>query len=608
VNRSAGPGATVSLLRCLASVCLLIAAVDAAAAPTQSRAELVRMARAGAPGLALRLMDEAQPAAAERPQQWIAWERARIGVLADARAWRRALDRLGQRPSHLPADFDRWAKHREARFHLQLGEASAARQRLRELLWRRSDGVGADTIRVWRRDIVETYVVGGAVDDAVTAMRRFDQDYRDTGPEWAGLRARVLLRAGRADEAARHLTQHASSSPAAQALTLLARLRSDGGDGATIAAEARRAARAEDAAPADRARFWFVAAEAGQTPADVALASERAAAAARHLSPEDELFRMGGDALWQAWLALGRWYANEHELLIGDDQAWFDAVEAAQPQYPVRARALLAMLARKGDPAARRRAHAALVERIGDSDPGMRLAHRAYLDTSIYPEISDIPARVRHALVDDALARDDVALATRLFADLDEPPEGVEAFEWGTVRARVLILGGRADEGVAALQALLDDYPRLQGDRLDRLLQVIFDLQGGGYHEATLELLQRLARREPPGQRKRELLFWQAESHEAREDYARAGELYMRSALLVEGSEGDQWGQTARYHAGRMLAEAGLVSDARRIFRQLLSVTDSEERRTTLRRRLHKLGLREAGPFDVPAAPTADAR
>lgn len=567
------------------------------------------MARSGATGLALQLMDEVQPAAADRPRQWIAWERARIQLLTEARAWRRALERLAERPTHLPAVFDRWAEHRQARFHLQLGEAAAARKRLRQLLWRSGDDADVDAMRAWRRAIVQSYLVGDEVDDAVTAMRRFDQDYPDPEAQWASLRARVLLRAGRADEAAQHLRSRAPSSPAARALTLLARLRSEGGsDAAAIAEEARRAARDDAGTAAARARFWFVAAKAGQTPVDVALATERAAAAAHRLSPEDELFRMSGDALWEAWLELARWYANEHELLIGDDEAWFEAVQAAEPEYPVRARALLALLARKGEPTARRRAHEGLIQRIGDSGPGMYLAHRAYLDASHYPETSDIPAQVRHSLVDDALARDDVELASRLFADLDEPPEGVGAFEWGTSRARVLILGGRAEDGFAALEALLDDYPRLGGDRLDRLLQVIFDLQGGGYHAEALELLQRLTRREPPGQRKRELLYWQAESHEAREDYARAAELYMRSALLVEGRAGDQWGQTARYHAARMLAEAGLVGDARRIFRHLLSVTESEERRTTLRRRLHKLGLREAAEADVPAAPASDGR
>jgi len=51
-----------------------------------------------------------------------------------------------------------------------------------------------------------------------------------------------------------------------------------------------------------------------------------------------------------------------------------------------------------------------------------------------------------------------------------------------------------------------------------------------------------------------------------------------------------------------MLAEAGLVSDARRIYTQLLRTTSDSDRRSTLRRRLQKLGLREPGSDDLPLA------
>lgn len=559
------------------------------------------MASAGAPGLALRLMDGAQPGAADYPGDWAAWERARIRVLADTGAWRRALQRLDERPSNLPRTFDHWAEYQQARCHLELGQAEAARQRLRALLWQRRADAADERVRRWRRAIVRSYLVGGSVEDAVTAMRRFDQDYADPGTAWARLRGRVLLRAGRAHEAARHLAGARLDTPAARALTLLARLRSDARGASAIAQEALSAARADDADAPARARFWFVAAEAAATPAGAALATERAAALSDALSPDDALFRTDGDAVWDAWIAYARWYANEHRLLVGDDEAWFDAVHAAEPGYPVRARALLALAARRGGPAARRRAHEALVARLAESDGGMGLARRVYLDTPYYRETGDVPAQVRYAFVDDALRRDDVALATRLFTDLDEPPPGVDPLDWGVTRARVLILGGRGDAGATALEGLLDRFPHLAGDRLDRLLQVVFDLQGGGYHDEALALLQRLARREGPGQRKRELLYWRAESREALDEPERAARLYMRSALLLDGRGGDQWGQTARYQAARMLADAGLVGDARRIFRQLLEVTESEERRTTLRRRLQKLGLSDAAADDLPA-------
>jgi tetratricopeptide (TPR) repeat protein len=568
-----------------------------------SRAELASMARAGAPGLALELMDEAQPGAGERPQGWLEWERLRLRLLAEGEAWQRALDRIAGHPEELSRRFRRWVQYQRATFHLERREAANARAVLRRLIWEAGDGeVAREWRRAWRRALVRSYLVADAVGDAVTAMRRFDQDFSDASEDWTRLRARVLLRAGRPAEARERIPGEPSGELAA--LALLAELRSEASEPKDVWQDARRAAEADETAPADKARFWFVAAEAAPgPPAGRALATERAAHHAAALPAGESLFRVNGDDLWSAWLAYGRWYANEHELLIGDDAAWFAAARAAWPRYAVRARALLAVVAQQGTPVGRRRAHDGLVARARASDVGMALVRQAYLHSQRYPDAGDIPALVRHELVSDALERDDVELATRLLADMEQAPPGIDTLSWGLTRARVLVLGGRGEAGFEGLKALLARFPRLSGERLDRFLQVVFDLQGGDYHAQALTLLRHLARREPANQRKREVLYWQAESHEARERYRRAAELYMRSATLIDGRAGDQWGQTARYHAAAMLAQAGLVGDARRIYRTLLEITDDEQRAATLRRRLQKLGLRRPDSANLPAEP-----
>ncbi len=609
-SRYAGPLALRPLLAVVALGCTVLAPLAGAEAPAGTgdghgygRVELAAMARAGAPGLALELMDTVQPGAGERPQAWLEWERLRLRLLGEAKAWQRALDRIANHPEALPRRFQRWAQYQRATFHLELGEAANARAVLRRLIW---DADGAEVARgqrrAWRRAVVRSYLVADDVGDAVTAMRRFDQDFEDASKDWTRLRARVLLRAGRPDEARERIPPEASGELAA--LGLLAELRSGASEPKDVWQRAREAAEADEMGPGDRARFWFVAAKAAPgPPAARALATERAAHHTDALPAGESLFRVDGDDLWSAWLAYGRWYANERELLIGDDAAWFAAARGASPRYPVRARALLAVVAQQGTPVGRRRAHDGLVARARASDAGMALVRQAYLHSQRYPEAGDIPALVRHELVSDALERDDVELATRLFANLEQAPPGIDTLSWGLTRARVLVLGGRGEDGFEGLKALLARFPRLSGERLDRFLQVVFDLQGGDYHEQALTLLRHLARREPANQRKRELLYWQAESHEAQQRYRRAAELYMRSATLIDGRAGDQWGQTARYHAAAMLAQAGLVGDARRIYRTLLEVTDDEQRVATLRRRLQKLGLRRPDAANLPAEP-----
>ncbi len=552
------------------------------------------MARSGAPGLALSLLDEAQPDAQAQPEQWARWERARIKILAASERWRRGLERLERVPAGAPEAFARWARERRAVFHLELGQAEPAGRLLRSLLWDRGRNAAADEVEAWRRLVIRAHLTADRVDDAVVALRRFDQDYADDSVAWAALRTRVLLRAGRANEAADRVPAEPAGELAA--LATLARTRAGRLGYAEVYRRSAEAAAAEDTSAENAARWWFVGADAAARQDDLgrrALALERALAHAEALPAGDGLFALGGEALWQAWLAFGRRVGNDEQLLIGDDEAWFEAAEAGMPQAPVRARSLLAVIAQQGGGEARARAHGALLDHLEQHGPGLSVARRAYLHGERYPAVADVPEGVRYRLVDDALGRGDLALASRLLSGLTSAPPDVERFSWELTRARVLVRGDRPAEGAAAVAQIVAAWPGLEGNRLDRLLQVIFDLQGMGEHERALVLLERVMRPDLPVQRRRELLYWQAESYEGREQYRRAAAMYMRSALMKTDPDhvpgADPWGQTARYQAAGMLAQAGLAGDARRIYQDLLRTTDDADRRSTLRHRLRRL-------------------
>ena len=56
----------------------------------------------------------------------------------------------------------------------------------------------------------------------------------------------------------------------------------------------------------------------------------------------------------------------------------------------------------------------------------------------------------------------------------------------------------------------------------------------------------------------------------------------------------DPWAQTARYSAAESLQLAGLVDDARRVYQELLNVTEDAARRSVLSHKIQQLWLNQS--------------
>src|SRR5690606_7537985 len=94
--------------------------------------ELMALARAGAPALALRLMDAEQGEPTDNPH-WIEWERARIALLIGRGRWLEIQRRLEQVAVHLPPEHQAWALEQRAIASLETGQPQAARQLIAQL-------------------------------------------------------------------------------------------------------------------------------------------------------------------------------------------------------------------------------------------------------------------------------------------------------------------------------------------------------------------------------------------------------------------------------------------------------------------------------------------
>ncbi|HDP89776.1 MAG TPA: hypothetical protein ENN42_07465 [Thioalkalivibrio sp.] len=577
--------ALVFLLLCLST------AVQAQRTPQ----EMTDMARAGAPGLALSMMDRLQPDRERQQSSWLGWERARLEILEGSERWSEVVDRVTTYPTDLPPEFLAWAQTRRAVAELGLGRGEAAREVLRDLIWQVVPRPEPAAFRYWRRLVIESYVVDGRLRDAHAALRRYTQDYGEPGEEERILWARVLLRAGESTQAMQVLD--GDTRPEARALTLLGALAAPAADADALRQKAQAAAGEPGLRAADRARFWLVAARAAERQQDDirrAWYLERALRHDRQLGARDAVFAFSGDALWDSYLRIGRSQGNQRQLLIGDDAAWLAAAAELDDKAVLQRRAYFAVVALQGAGVrGRDQAHAGLIRSHLAADGGDEVIAALYLQAARFADSSALPGDARQVLSDYALARGDVRLASSLMEGAVRPPADADPYLWQLRRARIHILGGHEEQGIDTLYTVLAQHTHLDKDQADRFMQVLFDLQTAQRHGAVITLFTGLAPRISDRQQQREVLFWQADSYKAQGDFERAAWLYLRSAVLHDPHAFDPWAQTSRFYAAEALAEAGHVADARRLYQQLLQATGEPERQVVLRQKLQALRLRE---------------
>nr|NIR58289.1 hypothetical protein [Gammaproteobacteria bacterium] len=380
-----------------------------------------------------------------------------------------------------------------------------------------------------------------------------------------------------------------------------ARLAAGGGAPAEIDAAAEQLLAEIDAAetedPGTRALLWAVrawaAAARGEPGARIA-ALEALLRLPEQVRSRDEFVAADADTLWDAWLAYGKALGNRKHLLVGDDGPWYFAASEAYDERPFEARGLFAVLALTSRDAEHRAlAHEYFADLTRQRPGGLLLLRRLYLESGRFPSHAAVPEAVRHALVDQALNAGDIDLASELTAGLTEPPPGADRVQWRMRRARALLLGGHPAAGLEALEALVADAAELEGEGLDRLVQILFDLQNLERHAKAVELFERLLALELDAKRRRELLFWTADSYRALDRHARAALYYLRSATLPDPFAMDRWAQSARFQAAESLVRAGYLEDARRLYRGLLNVTKDPAQRALLRRKIEQVEARE---------------
>lgn len=587
------PAQAISMIRILSVLLLMLMLATTAQAARLD--EALELAKSGAASLALEVLDLEQPDREKEPEAWMQWERSRIAILAEGNQWERLSRRIAAYPDTLPTDFLAWATSWQVKGLLEQNEGKRARAELMRLIWSFGTEVKPERMAEWRRQVIQSYLAEGEGDDAYAAMVRYRHDYGRADEASLLLSARVLLGQGHPAEAADYVAQSRTSE--GRALYLLASLRSGGLPARKVLRSARKMQKAKRLPHRVRQILAGLVAEAALKMEDYAsLVMALEHYFTQHSIPPEvaTLFEWETNSLWKAYVNYAKGVGNRERLLLGDDAAWLKVAETGSRMYPVRTRCIYALLALESfDAEQRLKAHQRFADLILNLEDGRYLLNQLYLQSNRFSDLQAIPITVRQTLLEPAIASGNMNLASRLVLGLDEPPEGVDRLIWQLRQARILIMGGDYEQGAVILEKQINGTG-LASDSIDRLVQVVFDLQTVGEHERAYGLLGALFEKADDPQLRRELLYWMADSRRAQKRHQEAARYYLRSAILFDLDAMDPWAQTARYQAAQSLAEAGLVEDARALYKQLLDVTKEPGRRAVLRRDLQQLLLMQS--------------
>ncbi len=558
--------------------------------------EIRTIAKSGAVSLALQSIDSQQEVLDVKNdlRTWLAWERERLNIYKSGQRW----DVLQQRVAdydELPDDFYFWAKQQQVDALLILKQGQQARQILQGLIWSEKEiKIQKQWLPLWQQRVIKSYLVDNETSDALLAAQRYYQDYRSNNIEDRLLRARILLINKREEEVV-ELLKKDTKHPEGGMLYLLAQLRSKERPPRKVLQSALRQMRGKWASEKLKYMLWAVVAESAQRSNDhpsTINALEFVLAGHKNIELPAGLFNFSADMLWDAYINYALSLGNRAQFLIGNDQQWLNAAVKAQKKYPVKARALYAMVLFKGqNNETRLRAAKGFLNLMHKRKRGAVLMMKLFLKSGYFKKVKSIPAPIRYDLVNIALSRSRIELASNLMTTIKTAPAGVDSYQWQLRRARIFVLGGKAEKGNQALKKLLEKNKTFTAKQLDQFLQVVFDLQTVKEHKFAYELFQAVLPKITDIKLHREIYYWMADSRKAQQDYAAAARLYLRSAMYAGNNGLDPWGQTARYQVAEMLAKADFLQDAHALYQQLLDVTKEPARRAVLKHELQKLWL-----------------
>ena len=478
-----------------------------------------------------------------------------------------------------------------ARAEVQLEQYENALRRIRKILLQQPEDRAI--IIELRALVTHIYLQQGHLSEAQIALKLFDRDYRPSDPAWEHRYVRVLFRVGDIETASSRLAPLQTLE--SQLLDLYAQYRTNVLSPSDVVLQGLEIEPQFDESASLHAELWGLIELAARSYNDFEMQTTaiESALSINFLQPSnwDHLPLVpfvSVQQLLDTYDQYAKVVGNDVGLIMGDDESWYQLAQEFEITSPPTARALHAYLARHAhDEMYQERSTAALALLYFEAQL-YELLDRLYVKDSIF-SVSKVSSTVLTRLANSALRDQDFENALKII-DVMPAPQEAEALEaWHLTQARIAISIFDFSRSEHLLVAAIDQLPPMPvPEAIDRIKQVVFDLQDHEQHELAIRLFVKLYDKAHELQQKREMLRWISESYLAEGHSEISTERLLQSATLG-GNWNDDWGLSARLKAADQMVAAGLIEDARVIYTQLQEDTIDPRKRSLVLSRLNSL-------------------
>ena len=540
--------------------------------------------------LAYALLQDTRPDY-EDSEDWVDWEMLYYQLALQTEDWNGIIQRTEEIANTVPYEFYAVMQSYAVKAEFGLGQYENARKRLRRMIWELPYEL--ERIIEWRELIAESYVADSLVEDAEIALTSFNRDYRPSGPDWEHRYIRILFLTGFNEEAAKRVA--ALQTTEGKLLLLFSEFQSRALGSIEVIELGLKMEEELVKHPVLSAELWSIVNMAARNLNDLEIqitAIEKGLSVPYDSESDRVRYSLVPLNTEQQLLAAYDVYAlsvgNDFNLVVGDDQSWYQLAQEYEITSPITARAIYSFLAGSATNSDIYSASVAALANELESAGFLRLLESIFVRLNLL-DLAETTPKIQSLLASRALHRNDYRTALLIMNAMDQPKQEDQLQSWLLRRARIAIVVKEFEQSLELLNQLIDELPlNTEQKTIDRIMQVVFDLQESEQHEFAVSLFHSLYRHTSEIQARREILRWVADSYSAQDRSQDASELLIHSAKMG-GNWNDSWGRSARLKAADELAVVGFYDDARIIYTELRDATLDPRSKHVISNRLRNL-------------------